>query len=784
MFKFFDRYVIREIIPPFLIGLLLTTFVLLMNQILQLSEIFITRGVPLKDVLEILVYLLPSVLAFTIPMAVLMGTLGGLGRLSSDSEVMAFKTLGIGYGRLLRPVMLFSLSGWLVTSCFALYLAPRTNYMLIQSLSRSVLTRVQFRIHPGEFNESIPNTVIFIQGLTRERDWQNVFVYFSDPADEPKVITAGKGRLNFYPEMRRAVLELAEGTLHSHLRADPAKYGVTSFKESEEEINVESLFASVTHQKRVREKDIEELIRDLGPIQKELVELKQEREMSEKKAQAYERKVKDYLSCWVEIHKKFALPFACLIFGLLALPLGASTKKGGRTSGFTVSIGIILVYYILITAGEKMAMDGRCPAWLGIWGSNILIFLIGLVLLLQSLRETSFFPAFLSLFRKKGEEGSQPERRKYARSWPRLSLRFPNILDRYIIRKYLAIFALVFFSLLLVSIIVTFFERIDNIYRHDKSILLLLEYIRYNIPEFVHFILPVAALTSALLSLGLLTRSNEVTAMKACGLSLYRIIVPVLFLAASISFLSFYIQENVLPYANKKREETWNKIHDVPPRSYSYLDRRWVLGKEQDRIYHYNYFDPQKSTFNQLSIYEFNPAAWTLKKRIYGERAVLSAGRLILTNSWSREFAAGRMTGFEVADKIELPVAEDTSYFLKEWKEPAQMSYAELSQYVQELEERSFDTVRFRVDLQYKLSFPLVALIMTLLGIPFAFSLGRRGTLVGIGLSIVIAIVYWGAIGIFQGLGYVGYLSVFLSAWGPNLIFGLAGLYLLFTLRT
>jgi lipopolysaccharide export LptBFGC system permease protein LptF len=112
------------------------------------------------------------------------------------------------------------------------------------------------------------------------------------------------------------------------------------------------------------------------------------------------------------------------------------------------------------------------------------------------------------------------------------------------------------------------------------------------------------------------------------------------------------------------------------------------------------------------------------------------------------------------------------------------MSFRELRKYIQELDERNFDTVRFKVNLHYKISFPFVCLIMTLLGIPFAFSLGKKGTLVGIGLSILIAMVYWLAIGAFQGLGYANYLSAFLSAWGPNLIFGLIGLYLLFTLRT
>ena len=216
MLRLFDRYILKEIIPPFLIGLVVYSFVLLMNQILLLSELLIARGVPFKVVLDLLIYLLPSVLAFTVPMSVLMGILAGLSRLSSDAEITAFKTLGISYKRLLRPVLVFSFLGFIMTSFLTLYLAPRANYKWVQTFSESVLTRVHFNINPREFNDSIPNTVIFIQDITPEMDWRNIFVYFATPPDEPKVILAREGRLNFYPEERRATLELMDGMIHSY----------------------------------------------------------------------------------------------------------------------------------------------------------------------------------------------------------------------------------------------------------------------------------------------------------------------------------------------------------------------------------------------------------------------------------------------------------------------------------------------------------------------------------------------------------------------------------------
>jgi LPS export ABC transporter permease LptF/LPS export ABC transporter permease LptG len=779
VFKIFDRYILKEIFPPFFIGLLVYSFVLLMNQILLLSELFIARGVPFRTVLDLLVYLIPSVLAFTVPMSVLMGILAGLSRMSSDAEITAFKTLGVSYKRLLWPVLIFSFFGFLMTSVLALYLAPRANYKWVQTLSKSVMAKVQFNIRPREFNESIPNTVLFIQDIRPDSGWKNIFVYFSTPPEEPKLILAQEGKLNLYPEERRVALELFDGMIHSYPLNDVEDYRLTSFGHYEEELNVEGVFQEISSMKRVREKDIRELWKDVDTIKQELAAFSPEQEST----LAFSLARRDYISHLIEIHKKFALPVACLIFALLGLPLGAHTKKGGRTSGFTLSIVIILVYYILITAGEQMAMDGRISPFLGMWGPNIFFLAIGLYIFIQSARESSF-SGVVRLFRRRGKDVPPSEIKAISPSLPRFSLPFPNIIDRYIIRKFLAIFSFVFVSMLSIYAIVNFFERISSVYEHDKPLILLFSFIWHKIPESLQYIFPVTALTASLLSLGLLTKFNEITAMKACGISLYRIIIPVLVLAGLISFCSFYLQENVLPYSNKKAEQIWDEINDIPPRRYGYLDLRWVLSRGKERIYHYSYFNPQTSTFRQISIFDIDPDSWSIKRRIFAERGYLEQGELKLSDAWIREFEGSSLVGFEEKESITLAGVEDKDYFVKEREDPDQMSFKDLHHYIEGIDERGFETVKFKVDLNSKISFPLASLIMALLGIPFAFKMGKRGTLVGLALSMVIAMVYWGTIAIFKSMGYVNYLSPFLAAWGPNLIFGSVGLYLLSTLKT
>jgi len=782
--KRFDRYLLKEIAPPFFIGITVYTFVLLMNQILLLSEMFIARGVPVNTVLSLLLYLIPSLLAFTIPMSILMGVLAGLSRLSSDAEITAFRTLGVGQSQILRPVLIFSICGWLITSFFTLYLAPQSNYKWIKTLSSSVKLEAQFDINPREFFDRIPHTALFIQDIGEENAWENIFVHFSQPSQEPRIIFAEKGRLNLFPEKKRATLELEKGVIHSYNVSNPENYSVTVFKRLEEELDVQSLFAGISDEKRAREKNIEELMGEIKETRKELELL----DDSEKSSIGYMQNKRKLIKYLVEAHKKFALPFACIIFAFLGISLGVTTKKGGRTSGFTLSIVIILLYYVLITAGENIAINGGISPWLGMWGPNILLAILSAYAFTYSRREGLFLKSIFKVFSKrrkpKVKKKKIHKKGKRLMTGSRYTVRFPNIIDRYIIKKFSSIFLLVFISLVCVFIIITFFESIDNVYEHNKSLSLFYEYIWFKIPEFIHYVLPVAALSSALLCLGILTKFNEITALKSSGMSVFRIIVPVLISALIISFFSFYLQENILPISSKKAEETWNRINDVPPRSYHRVDRRWVVGKDGEKMYYYNHFDQDRSVFRSMTILDVDPKSWALDQRIYAERAELSGNKLVLHDLWQRKFQQSQPVSFDKHKKNELMVKEEKSYFIKGMKKASQMHYGELQEYIEKLKESHFETTRYKVDLHYKISFPLAAFVIVLLGIPFAFTMGKRGTLVGIGMSFVIVIIYWGAIGIFKSLGYAGYISPFLGAWGPNLIFGLMALYLILSLRT
>jgi LPS export ABC transporter permease LptG/LPS export ABC transporter permease LptF len=793
MLKLIDRYILKEVAPPFVLGLLIYSFVLLMNQLLQFPDLFIARGVTLADTLKLLVYLIPAVLAFTVPMGVLMGILAGLSRMSSDSEVTALRTLGISPRRVLRPLFVFALGGWLAASLLTMVVTPRFNFLWTQTFTDVVLNRAELRFSPREFNESITNMVLYIQNVATDRTWENVFIAFNADPVKPRVLMAKRGRLHIYPESKKAVLELWDAVQHVVDLSEPdTSYQVQSSAHVEEAIDIESLFPSATPEKRVREKNIAELFQGLTEVRARQAGLLAEKAAVVKRRAPGDDPERartefglsqadhDRRSYGVEIHKRFALPFVCWIFVFLGLPLGSSTRKGGRTSGFTLSLIIILIYYVGITAGEQLAMNGVMSPFLGIWGSNIVLGAASVVLFIATAKESPFLSSFRRRPAALDESAALPTRVRGRRF--RLSPSFPNILDRYILRKYVFIATLAILSLVAISVIVTFFDKIGTFNEHAKPFSWLLLYIAYRIPEFVHLGLPVMALMAALLTLGLMTKTNEITAMKACGVSIYRAILPIAAMAVLVGGLAYGLQEKVYPRANKLAEETWNRIIELSPQSYSLENRRWVANKTADRFYHYSYFDKRTSRFNMLAIYDLDLVTWAIVRRGYAERATLDASGFHFEEGWVRELKTGGT--YLYRKTLDVPLAEEKSLFLREFKAPAQMDSAELRQYITDVQALGYDTLRDRVSLASKAAFPFTALIMTLLGLPFAFSMGKRGTLVGIGIGLAIAMVYWVSIGIFQSLGNVGFLSVFLAAWGPNLVFGLGGAYLLMTIRT
>ena len=368
-----------------------------------------------------------------------------------------------------------------------------------------------------------------------------------------------------------------------------------------------------------------------------------------------------------------------------------------------------------------------------------------------------------------------------------LHIRFPLILDEYIMRSFLRNFVLVVTALSVLFLIFTFFELIGDIVRYRTPLVTVGSYLANLIPFILYSVTPLCSLVAVLVTFGNLSRTNELTAMKATGVSLYRIVAPVLLVAALLAGALFAFDELYLPGANRRQEALRSVIKGKPAQTFLRPDRKWISGQnnaagEPSRIFYYQFFDPDKNVFANLTVFDFQPGSFVLSRRVFASAAHWDEHleRWVFETGWERTFAAETVSTYRPFTLESFPaMRESPSYFKKEARQSQQMSYVELSHYINDLKQSGFDTMRLRVQLNRKLSYPLITFVMAVLAIPFALTAGKRGSMAGVGAAIGVAIAYWAIAGVFENLGNVNSLPPVLAAWSPDLLFGMAGAYLL-----
>ena len=495
----------------------------------------------------------------------------------------------------------------------------------------------------------------------------------------------------------------------------------------------------------------------------------------------------------VEFHKRLALPTACLVLALVGIPLGLSSKKGGKSTGFVLTIILVFIYYLISLTGVALARQGRLPAIVGVWMPNLVFAIAGVLLLRQVDRSSleigsvrhavKILLGRFQIHREVFEERRAPIRLQ--RDQPGNS-RSPLILDNYVVRMFLTYLGLVLASFMVLTLVFTMFELIGDIVRNRSPLITVAAYLANVLPQMIDTTMPLSSLISVLVTFSLLQYSNELTAMKATGISIYRVITPVLVVALLLSIGLFFFEQTYLPQANTRQEALRNSIKGKPPQTILRPDRKWIFG-EHNVIYYYEHFDTDQNEFAGFSAFEFDPQSFAITRRIYAARAHWGNDlkKWVLEQGWVREFQGNQVNSFRTFDVTAIAeISEQPAYFKKEVKQSSEMSYRELDRYVKELEQSGFDVVRLRVQLQKKIAFPLVVFVMAVMAVPFAISAGHRGALTGVAVALGLALVYWVTNGLFEALGNVSQLPPALAAWAPNLLFGLIGGYLLFKIRT
>jgi LPS export ABC transporter permease LptF len=704
-----DRYILAELTGPLALGLLIYSFILLIQHFFRLAELIIRRGLPASTVGELLLYYMPSVLVLTLPMSLLLAVLLGVGRLASDSELIAMRASGCSLYRILRPVLLLGLLFGSVNTYLMLELLPRGNSaysrLILDIATRTLGTQFEPRIFYNEF----PGKILYVFDMDpRGREWRGVLVADSvTTSDRPSdLIVAERGRLEVSPDGEQVALRLENAVQHTFELSRPDRYETRRYER----------MRTVLRDRFVTD----ERARAFGRKHARAMTYAEARDRSTD-PEVTPRERADAL---VQIQKMFAIPAACPVFALLALPLAFTNRRGGKSSGFAFSIGIVVFYYILLSQGEEAALAGRLPAWLAIWLPNLLLGGIGFALLVARNRDRALLPRAVArrlepsaarlrallprLLRGLGirersgpravtaaRPGSRTTRQIVVRL-PRFRIRFPNLLDRYVLRSFVLVLLLVLASGVALLVITDFTEKIDDILARHPPAGLLWRYYKYLSLQLAYDIAPIAVLVTTLVTFSLMSRANEVTACRALGVSLYRLSLPAVVGALAVAGTFALLQARVLPASNQKVAEARAAIKGQPaPRFARSADRQWQKGPGRF-MYNFLHFDAQRTTLQRLQVLEFDEG-FGLSGRLYAEEGRHSPEGWILGQGLDPHASTGReQLDFQrpFTGEVAVDLRAAPAFFAEEPRRPVQMSFRELAEYAEELRTSPADRSR------------------------------------------------------------------------------------------
>ena len=774
--RILTRYILREVTSHALIGAAIFTFVLFTRDLGRILELVVRASAPLPSVVEVFLYTLPVALTYTIPMSVLVGILIGLSRLAADSEITAMRASGMGVWNFGRVLAIFVVGAWLLALINGIYLAPWSTASLGRLEDQLKSSQASFEVQPRVFYEGFPKIVLYVQDVHTAQGaavWKGVFLAdISDPAN-PSITLAHEGIL--VPEGQdRLHLHLVDGSTHETDPTQADHYQISTFQQTDIPLDLASPESKAEEQVPVGVVGTWAL-RD------------------------YANRVDPVSARWylIEFHRRFALPTACLVLAMVGIPLGLSSKKSGKSGGFVLTIVLVFVYYFISLIGVSLARQGKVSPGFGAWLANLVFFAAALFLLWQAERR----PLSLSAIRLAWKRDDLPanglaqdrRHRRRDNAFERASTRrrvfsasFPTLLDDYVLRDFFIYLGMILSAFLVLLLVFTLFELLSDILRNQTPFIVVAEYLLNVAPYLLYSVAPLIMLLAVLITFGLMNRSNEITAIKATGTSIYRIVMPVLAAAAVLAVGLFFADQFYLPHTNKRQEALHNEIKGKPPQTYLRPDRRWIFGQHND-IYYYQFFDTDRDQFANLTIFQIDPVSFTITQRIHAERAhwADSMSRWIFEQGWQRSLHGAAIAGYRTFDVSTFPeLSEAPSYFKKEVKQYSEMNYEELHRYIRDLQQSGFDVVRLRVQLNKKLSFPLITLIMAVLAVPFSMSAAKKGAITGVAVAVGIAVVYTVVSRLFEAMGDLSQLPPALAAWSPDLIFALVGAYLILKIPT
>ncbi|MEO8499916.1 MAG: LptF/LptG family permease [Vicinamibacteria bacterium] len=765
----FDRYVLREVASPFVIGLVLFTFVLLIPHLADISDLLVGKSATWTVIGKLIFNILPSFLALTIPMAFLLAVLLGLGRLASESELVAMQAVGVSPLFLLRPLMLLGLLATGATYYVHAFWVPDANQAYRETAFSLAISRAQ-GVKPRVFIEDLlPHRSLYITDVeTGTGVWKDALIIDRENASRPRIWLARRGQLSINRAEKRVELELEKGSAYSFDVVEKKTYDFQRFEKGRFPIDFGQIFPDLPLSRGDREMTPAMLLTEIARFEKE----------------GNFAEVARYA---VEYHKKYALSVVPLVFAVLGLALMLGGRRDSRQSAFGLAIAVIFVYYVLARLGEQAGDTRAMPPGISVWAANIILGVLAVLLLVRARREGTVDPlSFGGLSQRiAGWFPSHP--RTGGRKRPPFSARIIGVLDRYIGREFIRMLTLATVALLILPVLLEFMDLLDDVQQNHVKGATLLAYFFYNTPFYLFSqILPMAVLIATLATYGILSRHNEITAMKATGISVYRAAVPALVIASVVSIVMFVGNDSLVPPYKRLAQREHDIIKGRPPRSNSALDRRMALGSD-GRFYSYNQIapsvDPGSVIFQGLSVLDIDPKTWTLREHLMAEQVRWDGKVYELSHGFRRTFTGGTAAD-RVIETVRSAEIDPPTYFKKEERTADELSFADLEAHIDSIEGLGLDGTPLRLGLHHKVSYPAMCLVMAFVGLPFSMFVGKRGALFGVGVALFLAAFYQVGFVFSEALGKYGYLPPMLAAWAPNLVFVGFGALLVLSLDT
>ena len=774
--RLLGRYIFREILTSSLLGTLLATFVIFLHGADALFKVLVGTSPPPTTVAKLLLLALPPVLPFTVPFGVLVGILIGLGRMSADGEIIAMRAAGVSSRKVIAPVLVFAFLGMGLAASASLRLTPYAIRESARILNELMANRSSADVQERVFIEDFPNNILYVDSVGSHPPgapvpWSRIFLAdvtkpeerkkgLAEKADGPIITTAHDAIATSDPKNNRIQLELRQSFSHE-MGKDLVSH------DSEAALVHQALQVKPQEQSSQRPK-----------------------EMSTRSLLRY--KGADILEAAIELQQRFTFPVACVMLALVGIPLGIATRKGGKSAAYLIALFLgFFCYYLSSMTLQNVAKQRTLPVPVAIWLPNCIFGFAGVFFLarmekpgdrdiVSALQTIVAVPIawFKPKARKKKEAAGLP-------SW-RIPL-LPQIVDTYVLSNFLFYFLVILATFVFMFLIFNFFDLTGDMIRNKISLRTMFSYLFFLAPYGIYDVAPICILVAVLANLGVLSKQNEVTAFKACGISLYRLAMPILLAAFVLSGALFAFDYYYLPAANRRQDKLRDQIKGKPTQTYYRADRKWTLGKDF-RIYYYAYFDPSKTEMADANVYELEPSTFQVVKQIRASRAHWnpSIHTWVFEDGWLNDIRNGTSDRTDFQAKAFPELIETPQYFMQEYHLDTQMNFRELEEYIRELQQSGYGygTVKLEIQLNRKFAVPLSALILAMIGVPFGFLVGNRGALTGIGVSIAIALSYQATSKLFEKVGEINELTPAIAAWGPDVIFGLAGLYFLLRMKS